>query len=46
MLGLQIKADKTKLMKVSRNDRAAGKRIDCGGMEVEAVDKFKYLGSV
>ena len=31
-------------MKVSRHDRILG-NIRCGGMELEAVENFKYLGS-
>lgn len=35
---------KTKLMKVSGKERVAGLDVDCGGLRVETVEEFKYLG--
>ena len=32
-------------MKVTRGDGLAGQVLDCGGMQVEAVGRFTYLGS-
>ena len=33
-------------MKVTRGDGLAGQVLDCGGMQVKAVDRFTHLGSV
>ena len=44
-IGLKINEDKTKVMKVSR----AGRQLDYiehGGLNLEVVDQFKYLGSM
>ena len=43
-IGLEINQSKTKILKVSRNDRVTG-NIGCGDMVLEAVESFKYLGS-
>ena len=43
-IGLEINQSKTKILKVSRNDRIMG-NIRCGDMVLEAVESFKYLGS-
>ncbi|XP_064109581.1 uncharacterized protein LOC135217543 [Macrobrachium nipponense] len=43
-VGLEIKEAKTKILKVSRQERILG-NIRRGNMELEAVKNFKYLGS-
>ena len=43
-VGLEINETKTKILKVSRQNRVFG-NIRCGNMELEAVESFKYLGS-
>jgi hypothetical protein len=45
-LGLVINEEKTKIMRASRDEPFVGDRVECGGLQVEAVDRFKYLGSV
>ena len=44
-VGLEINETKTKVLKVSRQNRVFG-NIRCGNMELEAVESFKYLGSM
>ena len=44
-IGLEVNEEKTKVMKVSRNGREED-YIDMGGLMLEVVDKFKYLGSI
>ena len=34
------------MIKISRDEPITGLTVDCGGMEVEAVGGFKYLGSM
>ena len=45
-VGLRINETKTKLMKVGRGPEFVEERVECGGVPVETVDKFKYLGSI
>ena len=42
--GMEISAEKTKLMTNNRNDIATDIRV--GGERLETVNKFKYLGAV
>ena len=44
--GLTVNEQKTKLMRCRRGETDADRQVQCGGMNVEMVDKFKYLGSV
>ena len=46
MVGLSINESKTKLMKVHRNSELVEDHVACGGLQIEAVDNFKYLGSI
>ena len=43
-IGLKIREEKTKILKVSRQGSEIG-NIACAGLNLEGVDKFKYLGS-
>ncbi|XP_064085360.1 uncharacterized protein LOC135200682 [Macrobrachium nipponense] len=43
-VGLEINEAKTKILKVSRQERILG-NITCENMELEAVENFKYLRS-
>ena len=43
-VGLEINEEKTKVMQISRRGREVD-FIDLGGMMLEVVDQFKYLGS-
>ena len=45
-VGLRINEAKTKLMMVGRGQELVGEHVPCGGLRVEAVGSFKYLGSV
>ena len=45
-VGLHVNSCKTKVMKITRDELITGLTLDCGGMEVEAVGGFKYLGSM
>jgi len=45
-VGLIISEDKTKVMKASRRAAVAAGVVRCGGLELEVVGSFKYLGSI
>ena len=45
-VGLTINKEKTKLMKVTRGEAFVEEGVECGGLVAEAVERFKYLGSI
>lgn len=45
-VGMAINEDKTKLMKIHKNHEFVCERVACGGLQLEAVSEFKYLGSI
>ena len=45
-VGLHVNSCKTKVIKITRDEPTTGLTLDCGGGEVEAIEGFKYLGSM
>lgn len=44
--GMKINTNKTKIMKIEKNDTNENTRITCNGKELEWVNNYEYLGTV